>query len=139
MPLALTPYETWKYQLVEDRLPGPDGSRTKDSKLDKAKTIWGMRSVPAKVHAMVTDAIELAEGSICLNRGTVMRLLLEHGIDSVENWYDEKGNTITLKKRTVDGREVVDLEFLDRLTPEQRAELSNAVERREKVTPDEGN
>ena len=139
MPLALTPHETWKYQLISDRIPDGDGRRTKTSKLNPDGPIWTLRSIPAGVHARITDAIELAEGSICLNRGTVALMLLEHGVESVENWTDEKGNTITLRKRTVGGREVVDLEFLDRMTPDDRVELANAVENREKVTPHEGN
>lgn len=141
MPLALTPHETWKYQLIDDRLPDPDGRRTRESKLDPNGTTWTLRSIPASVQAQISDAIRFAAGSgeVCPNRGTIMRLQLEHGVESVENWADEKGATMTLRKRTVSGREVVDLEFLDRMTVEHRVELSNAIENREKVTAAEGN
>ena len=139
MPIALIPQETWKYQLVDDRMKDADGRRTRDSKLDPNGTIWTLRAIPASVHAHIEDEINLTGDGICPNRGTVKRLLLEHGVEAVENWKDADGRDIALRKRTVSGRDVVDLEFLDRLTLEHRVELANAIEAREKVTPAEGN
>lgn len=140
MPLALIPHEQWKYQLVSDRLPDLDGRRTKESKLDPNGTIWTLRSIPASVHAQIADALRFAGlAEVCPNRGTVTRLLLEHGVDSVENWTDEKGHSISLRKRKVGDRDVVDLEFLDRLSVAHRVELANAIDDREKVTAIEGN
>lgn len=129
MPIALTPNETWRYQLIDDRLP---------NKLpNPAGTWWKLRSLPAWVRTQIQDLIsfEVKGGAqlIHSNRGQVIQLILEHGVVGVENWKDAKGADVTIRMRTENGRDVAVLDFLDRLDPAHQVELANAVEARTKV------
>lgn len=129
MPIALTPHETWRFQLQDDY---------KDSKPDPNGTWWVLRALPAFIEAQVQDLIRFeltGEGQLVhANRGTIERLVLEHGVVSVENWRDEKGNEISIRRRTsAGGKDVADLDFLDRLSSRHRVELANAISARVKV------
>lgn len=129
MPIALTPHETWRFQLSDDY---------KDGKPDPNGTWWTLRSLPAFIEAQIQDLIrfELKESGqlIHANRGTIERLVLEHGVVSVENWKDEKGNDIVIRRVTsAGGKDIADLAFLDRLAPRHRVELANAISARQKV------
>jgi hypothetical protein len=128
MPIALTPHETWRFQLSDDY---------KDGKPDPNGTWWNLRSIPAFVEAQIQDLIrfELKEAGqlIHANRGTIERLVLEHGVVSVENWRDENGSDIVVRRTTVNGKEVAHLDFLDRLSSRHRVELANAISSRQKV------
>lgn len=129
MPIALTPHETWKFQLQDDY---------KDGKPDPNGTWWGLRALPAYIEAQVQDLIRFeltVEGQLIhANRGTIERLVLEHGVVSVENWKDEKGNDITIRRATSSGgKDVAGLDFLDRLSARHRVELANAISSRQKV------
>lgn len=125
MPVALTPHETWDFQLEDDR---------KDGKLDLSNTVWTLRAIPAWVDAQITDAIKLErtkDGGDVIHRngGTIERLVLEHGVTGVRNWKDAEGREVTIKPR--------DLSWLDRLAPKHRIELGNAVYGRHKLTSED--
>lgn len=146
MPIALTPHETWEYQLEEDCAEkperAPDGTLVKKGRPDPEGTWWPLRSVPAHVAAQIADSLELGtkngEQVYHLNAGTVDRLYLEHGIAGApRNWKDAKGRDVPFRMRTVNGREVADLAFLDYLEPRHRSELARAVASRTKVTIEE--
>jgi len=129
MPIALTPHETWRFQLQDDY---------KDGKPDPNGTWWVLRSIPAYIEAQVQDLIRFeltGDGQLVhANRGTIERLVLEHGVVSVENWKDEKSNDITIRRTTSSGgKDVAHLEFLDRLAARHRVELANAISARQKV------
>lgn len=129
MPIALTPHETWRFQIQDDY---------KDGKPDPNGTWWTLRALPAFIEAQVQDLIRFeltGDGQLVhANRGTIERLVLEHGVVSVENWRDEKGNEIAIRRRTsAGGKDVADLDFLDRLSSRHRVELSNAISGRVKV------
>jgi hypothetical protein len=139
MPTALTPHETWRFQLEDDHLPAE--SPGAERKPDPAGTWWILRSIPAAVQAQIQNEIkwkDAGDGTVmCPNRGTVMRLLIEHGVMGVENWKDADGQPVTIAR--VQGRDVADLRFLDRLAVHHRTELANAIDSRQKVTTAEGN
>lgn len=146
MPIAVTPNETWKYQLEDDYLEkperAPDGTITKKGKTNPNGTWWRLKALPAHIEQQITDAIEFefSEGETRLvhaNRGTVQRLILQHGVDGVENWRDAQGRDVPIKKTTLNGRDVADLGFIEYLRQDHRAELASAIEQRLRVTVDE--
>lgn len=145
MPIAITPNETWRFQLEDDYLEKPErdpsGKVTKPGKPDPNGTWWKLRALPAWVHAQVQDLIQFelrSDGQLVhANRGTIMRLVLEHGVAGVEQWKDAQGHDVPFRMRTANGRDVADLSFLDYLKPAHQVELSNAVELRQKVTIEE--
>lgn len=128
-PIPLTPNETWKYQLVDDRLPGADGKRTKDSAVDPAGTLWTLQAIPAWLDRQITNLIEFKDGQkICPNRGEVMELQLKHGVSAVERFGD-----VVIKRVMENNRLVSDLSFTERLSHAHQVELANAVDQRTKV------
>lgn len=138
MPIAITPHETWRYQLEDDRLRAPDGG---PGKPDPNGTWWHMRALPAWLEAQITDLIHFSIGEnvqlVHPNRGTIERLLLTHGIMRVENWKTADGRDVPFKLKTENGREVADPAFLEYISQKHRAELANAASTRQKVTVEE--
>ncbi len=139
MPIALTPNETWEYQLDDDYLERPlrDESRKviRPGKPNPDVAWWTMRALPAAIQQRIVDAVlwDVSGGKEILhaNRGTTQRMVLEHCVVSVRNWKDEKGQEIQIKM-TKQG--TADLAFLDYLTPAHRAELASAGDSRWKVS-----
>lgn len=141
-PIALTPNETWEYQLQDDYLEkpelAPDGTVVRKGKTDPNGTWWTLGAIPAHIQQQIQDAIVWeGESLIHANRGTVMRLLLEHGVRGVRNWRDADGRDVVIHRRTVNGREVADLTFLDRISVAHRTELANATDRGRRPTAEE--
>jgi hypothetical protein len=130
MPIALTPNETWKYQLEDDR---------KNGKLDPKGTLWTLRPITGAVQRQIQDLIqfEFSENKqlVLANRGRVLELLLAHGVCAVENWADAAGKPISVELQKVNGCEVANIAFADRLLPQHQTELGNAIDNRTKVRP----
>lgn len=143
MPIALTPNETWRFQLPEDYLPVAAGET--ERKPDPLGTWWILRALPSEVWAQIEDAMKMqtdpAGGGdfLCGNSGTINRLALQYGVVGVENWKDANGRDVPFKLRTLNGREVADLAFLDYMMPKHWHRLARAVIDRQKVALDEGN
>lgn len=122
MPIALTPNETWKFQLIDDRK-------------EPGSTVWTLRAIPAWVDAEIANKIGFERRSdgteiVHRNAGDVDRLILEHGVVGWENWRDANGQDVPPPKKG-------DLSWLDRLAPKHRTELANAIYFRHKLTPEE--
>lgn len=142
MPIALTPGETWTYQLIDDRKPNPDGTRTKDSKLDPNGTKWKCRALSAADEREITDGLGFSQGDDALiyhaNRGTTNMLVLERGIVGIENFKTADGRDVPFKlKKLANGREVADIGFLDYLDRKHIMELALVIEARTKVSEDD--
>lgn len=146
MPTALTPHETWEFQLEDDYAEkperAPDGTVVKKGRPDPEGTWWPLRAIPAHVAAQIADALTMGskdgESYYHLNAGTVDRLYLEHGVAGPpRNWKQANGQDVPFRMRTVNGRDVPDLAFLDYLEPRHRSELARAIASRTKVTIEE--
>jgi hypothetical protein len=142
MPIALTPGEVWTYQLIDDRKPDPDGTRTQKSKLDPNGTKWRCRALSAADERELNDAIVFElDGDAQLyhaNRGTTNALVLERGVVGVENFKTSDGRDVPFRlKKLANGREVADLSFLDFLQAKHVTELAMAIEARMRVSEDD--
>lgn len=143
MPIAVTPNETWDFQLEEDYLVKPErdpktGVITKRGRTNPEGTWFTLRALPSWVEAQVSDAIEFEltdDGQLVhQNRGTITRMQLQHGVVGIRNFREADGKDVPFKMETMNGREVAQLGFMEYLTISQRVELANAIALRQKVT-----
>jgi len=147
MPIALTPDETWKFQLEDDYLEKPElddkGNVVKKGKPDPAGTWWTLQALPAYIETRIQNMLEGEIGKdgktvVRYNRCDVDELILVNGIASVENWKTATGSDVPLKRRKeANGRMVLEQSVLNFIAHKHRLQLANAITERTKVSADE--
>lgn len=139
MPIAITPNETWRFQLEDDFLLLQEGKLKRYP--DPNGTWWTLGSLPASVEASIRDVVELHSDDngafINTNPGTVERRILENGVKGVEGFRTAAGHDVAIRMRKVGTREIADLDFLDYLKPHHRKQIADAIYLRTKTTLDE--
>lgn len=124
MPIALSPRETFEYQLIDDRQPATKegGERL----TDPAKTIFIFRPLTLDEDAEVQDAALNSAGD--LRYGTFWLVRLRRGLKGWRNFADAAGKPIEFS-----------LANLERLSIKHRIELAEAHFRHYSLTTTEGN
>lgn len=125
MPIALTPEETFEYQLLEDR---------KDGKENPDGTFFKLRGLTPLEEAEIGDRFFTyrGDGTVeSVNFGTSGYKRLMKSLVGWRNFNDKAGNPVAFGPKAD--------ENLARLTQRQRGELTRAQKEHFSVTADEGN
>jgi hypothetical protein len=138
MPVALTPDETWDFQLIEDRKP--------DGTLDPSKTIFQCGALTPQDDADILDTeFAISRGTTGAGQleqyrfGTRNLLACLRGLRGWRNFTDASGALIPFKTIAMGQRMLCDPANLAFLSLAHRTELALAIVARSKVTVNEGN
>lgn len=123
MPIALTPAETFEYQLKCDRLP--DGSVNPDATVFVFKPLTVQGEAQIQNRSFVISAAGQLEQ---FNLGSNILARLEFGLKGWRNFKDAAGVDVPFS-----------IDALSRLSPAHRTELSDAHRAHYSLTPEEGN
>ena len=130
MPIALNPKQTYSYILECDRELAPED-----------QTVFEIRGLTVAEEASVSDSMILAHSGgddFTFRAGTHQLTVLRLGLRGWKNFRDSEGNEVPFELTKAHPRNVAD-SSLDRLAPQHRAELMNAILDRGAVSEDEGN
>lgn len=105
------------------------------------RTVWTLRHLTIAEQTEAQDMAasvtgEGADAAINVKTGTLVLHALRIGVLSVVNFRDENGNDVPMKRVRRGGAEFTADDSLERIDPDLRAELCNAITERSK--PDEG-
>lgn len=130
MPIALNPKQTYFYVLDCDRSL-PENEQTK----------FEIRGLTVAEEASVSDSMILAHSGgddFSFRAGTHQLTVLRLGLRGWANFRDGEGQEVPFEMTKSHPRQVSDAS-LDRLAPEWRVEIMNAILDRGAVTEEEGN
>lgn len=135
MPIALTPEQTWEYQLVEDRIPDANGKRTSDCLANPSGTFFELRALRPHVEAAIEDRFINyrggANGGIEVTKadlGSRTVEILQEALVGWRNFRDSDGRSVPFVTKKIGGRDVCDVEkCLGYLSAAQRHELAGAA------------
>lgn len=125
--IAINPKQTVPYVLESERKLPPE-----------KQTTWHFRALTLDEQATIRDmmlARSAEDGAIYVRNGTAELTTLRLGLEKVDNFVDETGAKVEIKKENG----LVPDDFLERISPRDRSELSRAIANRGHVTSAEGN
>lgn len=133
MPIAISPDESWEYQLVCDRVPNGNGQRDEACKADSSGTFFSLRPLTPRAEASIEDScITLgpgAGGKLVVSGARLGERSVEILSRCLTGWRqfkDASGAEVKFEK---------DMDTnLARLAPEHRHELAAAVSGRTRVS-----
>lgn len=138
MPIALSPEETWEYQLVSDRRTTADGKLETDPDGTfflcgylTPRDVADIQDRVAKYELGALNGTQVME----LNVGTRVLIVCERGLRGWRNFRDKDGNDVPFPTRRISGREVCDVQkALAYLSTQHRAELAQAIDARQEAS-----
>lgn len=129
MPIALDPKATFEYILECDRgLP------------EEQRTVFQLRGLTVAEEARIEDSLMETSGggSFALRSGSQKVTILRLGLCGWRNFRDAQGQEIAFERVKGNPQHVTDA-CLDRLAPDWRTELCNAITERGRLTRAEKN
>lgn len=124
MAIAVDPARTFDYVLQCDReLP------------KEQQTVFQLKVLTAKELAQIEDNAVVIdkEEKIAVNSGSTVLKTLRVGLQAWENFKDANGNPVMFQRKAG----IVCYENFDRLRPEWRRELANAITEQTRLTEDQ--
>lgn len=133
MPIAITPDETWDWQLPEDR--------TKEGMIDPEKTVFKLGALTVAEEAEVEDSLasmvigEGSQGDVRWNKGTQTMKILRLGLRDIVNLFYKDGAAFKfVTKSGPNGRRRCDTDCLGVLSQLHRTLVSDAIIERQQIT-----
>lgn len=134
MPIAISPNESWEYQLVCDRIPNERGERTAECNADPAGTFFSLLPLTPRDEASIEDScITLGPGSsggLVVNGarlGARSIEILSRSLSGWRNFRDADGMPVPFDPKDKEAN-------IARLEPAHRHELAGAVSGRTRVS-----
>ena len=134
MPIALTPGESFEFQLVDDR--------TDKVAINPSGTFFILGALTPQDEAELQDRqfSWSSTGELTgYNIGSDQHARLQRAIRGVKNFVDMHGKPIPFEPVMVNGRGRCSEEFLARLSPKHRGEIARAHREHFNLGADEGN
>lgn len=128
MPIALDPKQHFDYVLECDRALPPE-----------QQTVFKLRGLTVAEEARIEDGLaQLVDGGVSMRSGHQKLEILRLGLLGWTGFRSADGTEVAFERTKGHPQHVTDA-CLDRLAPDWRVELANAITERGKLTPAEKN